>query len=32
MLLDKPHFEEPVFDVTTVLLSSLGYVEHADII
>jgi hypothetical protein len=32
MSLDTPHFEEPVFDVTTVLSSSLGYVEHADII
>jgi hypothetical protein len=30
--LDTPHFEEPVFDVMTVLSSSSGYVEHADII
>ncbi len=32
MLLDMPHLEEPVFDVMTVLLSSPGYMEHADII
>ena len=30
--LDTPHFEEPVFDVMTVLSPSSGYVEHADII
>ncbi len=32
MLLDMPHLEEPAFDVLTVLFSSSGYLEHADII
>jgi hypothetical protein len=32
MLLNMPHLEEPVFDVMTVLSSSLGFVEHADMI
>ncbi len=32
VLLDMPHLEEPVFDGMTVLSSSLGYVEHADML